>query len=120
MKLFSIILLLGSIQAFADSLADNPYLELYRLRVTQAELNVGRRQAIETLALGKLERGRKLIEKRAISQEEYDTLYSEASVATADKILAAKKVEESRAYLRIVEALVSRGISIPLCTYEME
>lgn len=104
----------------ADPLADNPFIELYKLRVTQAELNVSRRQALEDLAASRLARGRKLIISKAISQEEYDTLVSEAAVTTADRVLAVRKVEESKTYLKIVEAMVRRGVSIPLCTYEME
>ena len=101
-------------------ISENPYIELYKLRVTQAELNVSRRHSLEELASSRLERGRRLIASRAISQEEYEVLTSEATVASADRVLAVKKVDEAKTYLRIVEALVKRGISIPLCTYEME
>ena len=99
---------------------NNPYVELYRLRVAQAELNSERQQAIEILANARLERGKKLIAQAVIAREEYDVMISEAGVATADVKLAQKKVSEAKAYLRIIEALVKRGVSIPLCTYEME
>ena len=99
---------------------NNPYIELYRLRVAQAELNSERQQAIEILANARLERGKKLIAQAVIAREEYDVMISEAGVATADVKLAQKKVSEAKAYLRIIEALVKRGVSIPLCTYEME
>ncbi len=114
----------GSPIAFAGdptpNLDTNPYIELYKLRIAQAEANLRRQVALSTLGNARLERGRKLIEKRVISMEEYDTIVSDAAVSVADVDLASKKVEESRAYFRVVEALVKRGVSIPLCTYEME
>lgn len=108
--------------AFADQNDgdDNPYIELYRLRVTQAEANSRRKSALAQLAASKLERGRRLIASRAMSQEEYETLVSDDAVAKADIDLASQKVEESKAYLKIITGLVNRGVSIPLCTYEME
>jgi len=122
----ALVLALGTTtQSVADSetvdlLADNPFIELYKLRVTQARLNLDRRKAIEELAASKLERARKLVVKKAISVEEYEIRTSESLVSSADRALAEKKIEESETYLRIIEALVKRGIQIPLCTYEME
>lgn len=102
------------------NLADNPYIELYRLRVTQAELNLERKIAVEKLTDARLGRRKKLTERGVTTQEELDTAISEATVATSERILATKKIDEAKAYLRIIEAQVARGISIPLCTYEME
>lgn len=99
---------------------NNPYLELYKLRVLQAEQNVERQRSLADLAQRKLARARRLIASQAISQEEYEVLSSESVVANADGTLAIRKVDEAKAYLRIVEALVKRGIAIPLCTYETE
>jgi hypothetical protein len=99
---------------------DSPYVELYKIRVEQAELNHKRIAALNNLALLKLERGRKLFSRNALSREEYDVLIAEASATTADKGLAAKRVEEAKTFLKIVTGLVRRGVSIPLCTYEME
>ncbi len=108
--------------AFASTAPDdgNPYLELYRLRVLQAEQNVERQRALAELADKRLARGRRLIASHAISTEEYEVLTSESLVTHADRTLATRKVDESKAFLRIVEALVKRGIAIPLCTYETE
>jgi len=102
----------------ADS--ENPYLELYRLRVAQAELNAQRQESIAALANSKFDRTRRLLARNAVAPEDYETALSEATVATADLDLARKKIDEAKAYLRIVDALVKRGVSIPLCTYEME
>ena len=99
---------------------DNPYLELYKLRVSQAELNLSRRAALSELADANLARGAQLVTRNAISRQEFDTLTAEARVAAAEKELAGQKIEEAKAYLQIIEGLVSRGVSIPLCTYEME
>lgn len=116
----------GGLSSFAGdtpppvSLDNNPYIELYKLRIAQAELNQRRQEALVKLANSRLDRGRRLINQQAISQEEFDTLISEASVATADVELSHKKVDEAKTYYRVVEALVKRGVSIPLCTYEME
>lgn len=98
----------------------NPFLELYRLRVLQAEQNVERQKSLADLADRKFARARRLIASRAISQEEYEVLNSEAVVAHADKALSNRKVDEAKVFLRIVEAMVKRGLSIPLCTYETE
>lgn len=107
--------------AFAEGEADeNPYLQLYRLRVSQAEANLRRKEAVQVLAGKNLERGRKLIASHAMSQEEFDTLFSEETVARTEVDLASQKVEESKAYYKIISSLVARGVSIPLCTYEME
>ncbi len=108
--------------AYADETAgdDNPYIELYRLRVAQAEANSRRKAALAELAASKLERGRRLIASRAMSLEEYETLVSDDAVSKADIDLANQKVDESKAYLKIITGLVNRGVSIPLCTYEME
>ena len=109
-----------SVGSSAATVEDNPYLELYRLRVLQAEQNVDRQNSLSDLADKKLVRAKRLISSQAISQEEYEVLTSEAVVARADKTLATRKVDEAKAFLRIVEALVKRGIAIPLCTYETE
>ncbi|MBI1861158.1 MAG: hypothetical protein HYR96_09605 [Deltaproteobacteria bacterium] len=102
------------------SVEASPYIELYKLRIAQAEANLHRQEALSVLAKGKLERGRLLIEKKAMSLEEYDTRVSDSAVAEADVELAKRKLEESKAYFRVVEALVKRGVTIPLCTYEIE
>ncbi len=99
---------------------DNPYTQLYKLRVSQAESNVKRAEALEQLASGKLARGERLLSSAAISREEYETLVSDRAVTNADSGLARQKVDEAKAYLKIIEALVARGVSIPLCTYETE
>jgi hypothetical protein len=99
---------------------DNPYVELYKLRVEESESNLHRAQALADLANSKLERGRRLVYSAAMSQEDYDTLVSDATVAASDTELAKKKIDEAKAYLRIIEALVKRGVSIPLCTYDMQ
>ena len=115
--------ILGETNPTADVTArldNNPYIEIYKLRIAQAETNLKRQEALITLANQRLDRGRRLIAKSAIAQEDLDLLISEAGVASADLELARKKVEESKSYFRIVEALVKRGVSIPLCTYEME
>ena len=126
LRTIGLLVLFGSLNGFADevkppvAIDNNPYIELYKLRIAQAELNLKRQDALVTLANQRLDRGRRLISKGAITQEDFDTLTSDSGVATADLELARKKVEESKAYFRIVEALVKRGVSIPLCTYEME
>lgn len=102
------------------NLDDNPYLELYKLRVIQAELSLRRQESLAGLAAAKLRRAQQLIASRAISREEYEVLSSEASVTSTDRGLAMKKVDEAKTFLRIVDALVKRGIAIPLCTYETE
>ena len=112
--------------AFADQTATppeedtNPYIQLYQLRVTEAEANLRRSQAVSEFAEQKLERGRILLPENAISEEEYESLTSDASVASSEVELASQKVDEAKAYLKIIDALVKRGVSIPLCTYEME
>jgi multidrug resistance efflux pump len=106
--------------AAAPATDDNPYILLYKLRVDEAESNLHRAEALSELANSKLDRGRRLIYSSAMAQEEYDTLVSDAAVAVADVDLGRKKVDEAKAYLKIVEALVKRGVSIPLCTYEMQ
>ena len=111
---------LAAEQASPVNVADNPYIELYLLRVSQAEMNLRRQDALVGLANANLDRGRRLINAKAISQEEFDTLNSNAAVAAADVELSRKKIDEAKAYLRIVEALVKRGVQIPLCTYETE
>lgn len=99
---------------------ENPYVELYRLRVAQAELNQKRQEALVALASARLDRGRRLLAEKVIARDEYESLFSDAAVTSTDLELAGKKIDEARAYLRIIEALVKRGVSIPLCTYDME
>lgn len=126
LPLFTGILLFIGVLPSEKLLADspnslqNPYIELYRLRVTQAELNLDRKVAVEKLAVARLGRTKRLYEKGAMTLEDFETSTSEASVAEAERVLATKKIEESKAYLKIITALVEKGISIPLCTYEME
>ena len=60
-------------------------MELYRIRVEQAELNHKRIEALNNLALIKLERGRKLFSRSALSREEYDVLIAEASASSATR-----------------------------------
>lgn len=113
----------GSFKLMSDvahAEAENPYIELYELRVSQAESNLVRRQALSELADSKYARAQRLLSSNAISREEYETLYSDSAAARADVNLATKKIEEAKAYLKIIEGLVARGVSIPLCTYEME
>ncbi len=110
----------GVDQAPAVPISDNPYIELYQLRVSQAELNLRRQEALLLFANQRLDRGRRLIASKAISQEDLDNMVSDAAVAAADVDLSGKKIDEAKAYFRIVEALVKRGVQIPLCTYEME
>lgn len=107
----------ASLRAAEDT---NPYIELYKLRIEQAEASLRRQNALVELANAKLARGRKLITQSAISREEFDTLVSDAAVAAADVELQAKKVEEAKTYLRIIEPLANKAGKIPLCTYEME
>ena len=107
-------------RAQAQDNSDNPYVQLYQLRIVEAEANVQRQQALDALAQAKLSRGKALFSRNAIAREELDTLVSEAGVTAADSILAGKKVEEAKAYLKIIDSLVARGVSIPLCTYETE
>src|SRR5688572_16653978 len=76
----------------STSIDDNPFIQLYKLRIAQAELNHNRMQALSNLAEAKLDRGRRLISQHAISQEEYDILVSDSSVTRADVVLAAKKI----------------------------
>lgn len=104
----------------ATPATDNPYLELYRLRIEQAEANHKRSLALVDLTQARLQRARRLIQSSAISAEEYDTAVSDAAVAAADVELTRKRIDEAKAYYRIIDGLVKRGASIPLCTYEME
>ena len=99
---------------------NNPFVELYRIRVSQQELNLERLASLQQLAQAKLARARRLIAARAISAEEFDVLTSEATVTTADRALGVKKLDEEKTYLRIVEELVKRGVGIALCTTETE
>lgn len=99
---------------------ENPYLTLYKLRVTQSQAVLARKQAMSTLADSKFGRVRRLLQSNAVSQEEYDTQYAESIAASADVDLAKQKVDEANAYLQIIDGLVARGVNIPLCTYEME
>lgn len=98
----------------------NPYIELYRLRVNVAELNLKRQQALQELARSKAVRGNILIQSRSISPEEYETLVSDFKVTKSDVELAEKKIVEAKTYLRIVEAVLKSGQKVPICTSEME
>lgn len=104
----------------APGKADDSFIELYRLRIEIAEASLKRQQALAELAQSKLYRGRRLLPQRAISQEEYDTLVADAAATAADIELTRKKVEEAKAYFKIIEGRVKSGNSIPLCTYEMD
>ena len=117
---FAAMLMIPSARGAAPSLDDNPYIELYRLRISQSETNLERTQAVATLANARLGRGKKLLGSNAISAEEYDTMVSEAAVAAADVEVGRRKVDEAKAFYRIIEGLIKSKGQIPLCTYEME
>lgn len=100
--------------------AGDAYIELYRLRVSIAEANAQRQQALLDLARDKYDRGKRLYPKGAMSQEEFMTLLSEMKVAEADASLGQKKIQEAKGYLRIIEAVAKSGQPISLCISEME
>ena len=117
-----ITMFLGSHHLFAEDVSapapNNPYIRLYNLRIKQAELNVKRSDAMVTIATRRMDRVKSA--KNSVSREEYDVAVSELEVASADQVLTKRKVEESKAYLLIVDALLKRRVSIPLCISELE
>lgn len=100
--------------------AGDAYIELYRVRVSIAEANAQRQQALLDLARDKYERGRRLYPQRAISEEEFMTLLSEMKAIEADSQLAQKRILEAKGYLRIIEAVAKSGQPISICISEME
>ena len=120
-KLFITISFIGLTTAgYADPASDNPFMELYKLRIGINAMNVQRQQALLALADAKYARTARLVQTGAVSREEYDIALSDKKVAEAEVGLSQKRVLEAKAYLLIVEGLVQAKKPIPICTTEME
>ena len=97
-----------------------PYLQLYNLRLAQAEAKAQRAQSTATLATRHLDRIKSVYNAGAASKEEHDAATAEFVMADTELQLANLKVSEAQAYLQIIGALTKQGTLIPLCTYGLE
>ncbi len=99
--------------AFADD--TNVYIRLYEKRVEFAKADVKKQEAETSYQLASLARARYLVEKNAITQQEFERIEADYKKSLAEEDVLRAKVGEEEATLDVVKQLVQNSQPVPLC-----
>jgi len=93
----------------------NPYVDLYLQRVLEAEASHKKAVSMEKLALVKLQIAEKLLEKRAMSREEYLEKQASYEVAVAAVIEVLAQISEAKSLYQLALVRTEAGQDMPIC-----
>ena len=91
------------------------YVRLYSKRVEVAKADLRRQEAETRFQAAHFDRMRRLLEKAAISREEYERAEADYKKSLADEDVDRARIGEEEAMLEVVKQLVQGGQPVPLC-----